>query len=497
MKLDHLTKEQKLALLDALEEKERRSRLKVDLYVPNKGQLEVHKSPHTLRAVFSGNGGGKTTLGVNEAKWAVEGYNPITQSYTPVPCRVIVVLDRPDKVEQAWLPEIKKWINIKGEQLQKKGKPYYTQITFDNGSFIQFMFHDAEPLAFESIECDVVIFDEPPPRHVYVALRRGGRTKGRVAKYLIIGTPISAAWMRKEIYEPWAKGDLKDTECFKFGTEVNKQNLAEGYIETFSSVLSDKEKRIRLHGDFFDLDGLALAHLFQRDKHVLKRDEYQWDKDKPCVLAIDPHPSKNHVAVLMGADEYGPVYIKEISRKETPRTFARTLKQFIIGYRVIDLTCDNLGSADMTGGEGFKSFIQVLKEEGLQVRPTTYDDKHDEDWISRIQDVLEVPTEIDNFGRKLPALRIMEGNIGIISDLETVEWQKYRNMDEYKQTLNIAAKDYLACLKYALATNLSYTKKKDKVFYKNKAAYGVGLKHEHKMASQAKSLTIKAKRRYI
>jgi hypothetical protein len=197
----------------------------------------------------------------------------------------------------------------------------------------------------------------------------------------------------------------------------------------------------------------------------------------------------------MGADEQGPVYLKEISRKETPRVFARTLKQFIAGYRIIDIICDNLGSSDMTGGEGFKSFIQVLKEEGLQVRPTTYDDKHDEDWISRIQDVLEVPQAPDNFGNQVPSLRIMEGNTGIVSDIETVEWQKFRNMDEYKQTLNIAAKDYLACLKYALATNLSYTKKKDKVFYRNKPAYGIGLKHESTMTKQAKSFSLRARRR--
>lgn len=495
MNLKNLSKDEKIALLEALEEKERRSKLRVDLYEPNEGQKTVHASGATLRAVFSGNGGGKTALGVNEALWAAFGYNPVLSVHTHVPCRIIVVLDRPDKVEQTWLPEIRKWTNLKPDQLQKKGKPYYTQITFDNGSFIQFMFHDAEPLAFESIECDVVIFDEPPPRHVYVALRRGGRTKGRIAKYLIIGTPISAAWMRKEIYEPWAKGDLKDTECFKFGTEVNKGNLANGYIETFSSVLSDKEKRIRLHGDFFDLDGLALAHLFDRTKHILKRSEYEWDKEKPCVLSIDPHPSKNHVAILMGADEHGPVYLKEISRKETPRVFARTLKEFIKGYRIIDIICDNLGSSDMTGGEGFKSFIQVLKEEGLQVRPTTYDDKHDEDWISRIQDVLEVPTTADNFGQSLPALRIMEGNIGIVTDIEVVEWQKFKNMDEYKQTLNIVARDYLACLKYALATNLSYTKKKDKVFYRNRPAYGIGLKHEAAMSKKAQQFSIRVKRR--
>jgi hypothetical protein len=472
-KLASLSKEEKLRLYDLLQEKKRRARESRAVYAPNTGQLPVHLSKKILRAVFSGNGAGKTAMAVNEAKWAVEGVNPITGANTAVPCRVYVVLDKPDKVEQTWLPEIKKWLNLKPEQLHKKGKPYISSISFDNGSFINFLFHDQEPMSFESIEGDVFIFDEPPPRHVYVALRRGGRTKGRQARYLIIGTPLAAPWLRTDIYEPWVKGETTDTECFRFGTTVNQANLAENYIEQFSSVLSEKEKRIRLEGEFFDLEGLALSHLFRRETHVVAM---EWNPDWPCVVAIDPHPTKKHVAVLLGASPTGLVYLKEFTAKLTARPFARALKDFYKGYRLLDIVCDSLGAAEMTGGEGFKSFIGILQEEGVRVRSTTYDDKNDEDWIQRIQECLVIPEEADGFGHRTPKLRILSGNVGVIGDIETVQWVKYRNVDEFKPKLDIGHKDYLACLKYALATNLNHTKKKGTAYYHAKPVYGTDIR---------------------
>jgi hypothetical protein len=474
--LAKMTKEQKLALIDALDEKKRRARNTLEVFSPNAGQLPVHLSKKDLRCVFSGNGAGKTAMAVNEVKWMAEGYNPITKEHTPVPAKIFVVLDSPGKVEQTWLPELKKWMNLKPDQLHKRGKPYVSALSFPNGSQVTFLFHEQEPMSFESIEGQFFVFDEPSPRHIFVALRRGGRTKGRQARYLMIGTPIAAPWLRTEIYEAWARGESPDTECFRFGTRVNQANLTEGYIDKFGAILTEKEKRIRLEGEFFDLDGLALAHLFRRDTHVLRRDEYEWDISNPCVVAIDCHGAKPHVALLVGADSNGPVVLKELSAKATPRDFARMLKEWYRGYRLVDIVCDSLGSADMTGGEAFKSFIQVLKDEGIRVRATTYADKSDEAWIARIQNVLQVPKEADNFGQMIPKLRILDGVPGIVSDIESVSWLKFRNADVFKPTLDISKKDYLACLKYALSTNLTQSKGKEVAYSFKKPVYGFSLR---------------------
>lgn len=460
--LDSMSRADKLAMLDLLEEKNRRDRERPDHYEPNDGQLPVHKSTAALRAVFAGNGGGKTALGVNEAIWACNGFNPVTKIYSRVPARVIVVLDKPDKVADVWLPEIKKWYALKPEQLHKRGKPHYSQITFPNGSEILFMFHDQEPMSFESIELDMAIFDEPPPRHVYVALRRGGRKKGTVPRYLIIGTPIGASWLRKEIYEPWARGEHVDIECFRYGTRVNEHNLADGFVESFSRVLSEKEKQIRLEGSFDDLDGLALAHLFDRTTHLV--DAPRWPAMWPVILVVDFHPRKAHVAILVGiTPSDGLVYLKEMSSRAVPSKLAGELKQFYDGYRVVDMVCDSLGNSELTGGEGNASFIRVLNDNGVRIRATRYDEKNDESFIQMIQEALVIPQEADAYGKHDPRIKFNRNCKGIIADIETCEWQRFKNMDEYKPKLAIGKKDFLACLKYALATQPRFTKGRERI----------------------------------
>lgn len=467
--ISKLTREEKLKLLDAIDEKKRRQLDRREAYVPNEGQSPVHSSPAIVRAVFAGNGGGKTALGVNEAIWAALGHNPISGTYYRVPSRVIVVLDKPEKVDSVWLPEIKKWYPLKAEQLHKRGKPYISAITFDNGSELLFMFHDQDPMSFESVELDFAVFDEPPPRSVYIALRRGGRKKGTVARFLIIGTPISAPWLRTDLYEPWAKGELPDTECFRYGTEANKKNLAEGYIESFGRVLTEKERRIRLFGEFFDLEGLALAHLFKRDRHLIEAP--RWPGNWPTVVVIDPAMSKPHVAIIVGiTPEDGLVYLKEMSYKGAPKEFGRRLKDFYAGYRVIDIVCDSLGSSELSGGDGVLSFIQVLRDMGIKVRATTYDEKQDEAFIQMIQQALAIPLEADNFGKTEPRLKIVKNCTGIISDIETVQWERYRNEDVYKPKLAISKRDFLACVKYALATQPRFTKGRERVIRGNGAA---------------------------
>ena len=474
--INSLSKEEKLKLIDLLEAKKRKQLNKKDRYIPNKGQLPIHQSKATVRFCASGNGMGKTTAAAQEAMWRAQGYNPVTKEYTQVPAKIAVVLDKPEKVESVWIPEIRKWFSIEPDMMKKKGKPYISQINFTNGSELTFYFHDQDPLSFESIEVDFVVFDEPPPRHVYIGMRRGGRRKGYKASYLIIGTPLAAAWLRTDIWEPWAKGELEDVECFRASSEVNKENLQEGFIEGFSKALTDKERQIRLHGEFYDLEGLALSHLFRRETHIVPRDK-DWNKEWPCVVAIDPHPSKNHIALLLGASRDGHLYVlKELSRKAVAKDFAAELKKWYEGFRIIDIVVDSLGSSEMTGGEGFLSFIQVLRREGVLARSTTWDEKQDEAFISRIQDVLLVPSEPDNFGQKIPKLLIYDGNNGIITDIEQVQWARDKRLEENKPKLDITHKDYLACLKYALATNLNCDRGKKKPSYYTKNAYGINLK---------------------
>lgn len=455
--MSELTREQKIAKYEAIQERKRRIMAAKPVYTPNSGQVSIHKDNKPVRIVAAANGGGKTACAANEAIWFATGFNPVLGQYTKVPATVIVLLDNPVKVDMTWLPELNKWYPVNEQcETRKNGKPYVNQIIFKNGSQIVFMFHEQEDMVFESIQLDYLICDEPHPRRIHVALSRGQRKKGAEPRTLIIGTPLGQPWIYNELWKKAIDGSRPDIGLHRFSIDVNKDNLADGYIEQFSRNLTDAEKLVRLHGQFAHLEGLALAHLFDRAKHVVK--PFPWPKGKPTVLVIDPHYNKAHVAVLIGVTGDGRIYyIKEMASKSPARQFARELKEFIKGdWRIVDYVVDSLGETNNTGGEGNLSFAEVLRRSGVPVRATTYDDKDDEAWMSAIQQVLEEPDVADNFGRKIPKLAIFEGNNAIVDNIETAAWVKQRNSDMFKPKLDISSKDHLACLKYALKTSIAY-----------------------------------------
>ena len=459
-KLAKLTHEEKITLLEALKEKRKRKAAARTSFQPHAGQLTIINDPHPKRLLICGNGFGKTALGANETLWAVRGFNPVTKVTTSVPARVIVVLDAPEKVTDTWLPELRKWATITDEQLHKRGKPYYTEITFDNGSVIRFMFHLQEPLAFESLESDLVILDEPPPRAVWIALLRSGRKKHRKARFLLLGTPISQPWLR-EYYAEWQKGNYPDTMFFKMSTEMNRENLSEGYIEEYAAHLTEREKRTRLHGDFFNTEGMALASLWRKERHAILSSQLPDDYKQawPHVIALDPHPNKPTYGCLVACAPDGKrYYVGEFAKKVVARDLAAWLKAgWLTEHRVVDIVSDNSGQADYTGGEGFKSFVEVLNSCGVRVRATSYEEKKDDEFLTRIQEALYIPDGGD------PSMQFLLSCTGIMRDIENVQWKAQKGTEEYQPKLEIGNKDYLACLKYALASNLTFDNSKRRV----------------------------------
>ena len=479
MDVSKLSKKDKLAMLDMLEAKKRKAQSRRDVYQPHKSQLVVHKSIKHLRYVAAANGWGKTAFSVNEAIARCRGVNPWTDTNTHVPARVIVLLDQPMKVEATWIPELQKWIDWSTVKTDKKGKPYISQIQFPNGSEIMFFFHDQETMVFESIEFDMLICDEPPPRHAFIALMRGARKKNVKPSFLIVGTPISQPWLRTEIYEPWAKGERPDVDFFRGSTVENEQNLGEGYIANYSAFLTEKEKRIRLAGEFFDLDDLALAHLFDRNVHIIDSSKFRWPPQWPVVIAIDPAMAKPHAAVMVGATKDDQlVVLKELRQKGTAPEFAKHLKEMMAGYRVVDIVVDSMGSGDLTGGDGMLSFIESLKRNGIRCRATSYAEKQDEAWLSMIREVLHIPLEANNMGQRIPKLRVLDECKGLVSDIETVSWYRVKHGEDLlKPKLDITKKDLLACLKYALAAQPNFNKGNERII---RSPGGAGIRQRDK-----------------
>ena len=431
--------------------------------------------------MFSANGSGKTCALVHEVYWAAFGKNPVTGAITKSPCKIVVVLDASDKIGEVFIPEWKKWYDLPDDWCKKNGKPYVVEINFPNGSTLTFYSAESDPMKFEGFMADYVIIDEPLPRQLMIALRRSLRIKGSPARLLFFGTAVSQAWLRTEIYEPWAKGDLPGAECFRVGIEANRQNLADGYIENFSRGLSEAEKETRLKGGFFDSDSVALGHLWKREQHIFPVEDFTYNPKWPCVVAIDPHTSKPHTAIMITSPIGDRIFaIKELRLKGNATQFAAALKNWMQGYTVIDIVSDSAGNADGTALEGFDSFIKVLQQNGIAVRGTRFKEKSHEDLVGRLQNGLVIPEEPDQFGKKLPKLRVLSTLTSLISDIEGATWQKNRATGETIPKIDTGIRDHLSCLGYALATGLFRDKLlHNKPIYKEHLAEAVaGTKEE-------------------
>lgn len=453
-----LNREAKLARLAAIEEKRKRIMRSKPQYVATPGQLKVLACKARNRFNFSGNGGGKTTMLVHEMVAIAKGTDPWKKHTTRVPAKVIVVVDNARKIDERIIPELKKWYEIDDSWLKRLGKPYTSRIEWDNGSVIDFYSADADPSSFEGIEASAVLVDEPIPRTLYIALKRSLRVKGHLNTFLFCGTAISEAWLRREIYEPWVKGELPDTECFRMSSDDNAVNLADGYLEEFGRSLSEAEKEVRLRGGFFDTEALALAHLWNRAYHVVPTEQWRYE-DSPCVIAVDPHSVKPHTAILLTCDKQDNfIAIKEMSFRGNATQFAERLVAFKSGYKVIDIVCDSLGAMEGTSFEGMHSFIEGVRKTGIQIRSTLFKEKNAEDLVSRLQNALTLPDKENQFGQRIPRLRVLSQCRSLIADIEAAAWQKNRMTGELLPKIDTSIRDTLSCLGYALAANLFYDK---------------------------------------
>lgn len=436
---------------------------KIKEYLPNVIQDAVHKSLKFIRCLFSGNGVGKTTACIQEAKWTALGTHPYRQT-SRLPNRGIIVIDDASKADTVYLTNIRenKWYDLSKLHLDKKGRAHTQQVMFPNGSTWEFMTHEMAEDKWESIECDYIIFDEPPPRFIFVALMRGLRKKGSKPWIMFAGTPRGrhAPWMHKYLYKPWKFGTDKEIDCFFGSTDDNLHNLEPGTIERWEKMYTKEEMMVRRFGSFEFLSGRIFTN-FSRDLHVEK--DFPFPRNWKCVIAVDPHLRKNHNAIIIGVDPDGDLYVvRELETSLAGRRAARWFIDACDGFNVVAGICDNFGSIEMyADGDERKSFITLWNEEAMRMRksklcikPTTRAQKRDAEWIEDMKDLLEpIPM---NGGELRARIHIFESCVKLIDNFETYVWDEHTGrkkdiIDAPKEEPLGTSEDFLMCLKYGIS----------------------------------------------
>lgn len=239
-------------------------------YKPHAKQEEFHQSQSKKRLYIGGNRSGKTTGGIIEDIWWCTGRHP----YREIPeggvrGRVISV-DFINGIEKIILPEIKRWVppsDLLGGSWSTAYDKLLRTLTFENGSFIEFMSYDQDLDKFAGTSRHFIHFDEEPPQDIFVeCLARLVDTGG---SYWITMTPVEGmTWIYDVLYEKGIAGE--DGIKVVVVSMTDNPYLGQLEIEDFLSGLDDDERKAREHGEFVQLGGLVYKH-FKVETHVIEQ----------------------------------------------------------------------------------------------------------------------------------------------------------------------------------------------------------------------------------
>lgn len=304
---------------------------------PKSPQADFHASRAGICAISGGSQGGKTHALIAEADAMSMGF----RAWLPVGHpdywvlrsdgkRIAVpnviqfsCVDYPNALRKAIFPKFRALAPKGMYRVKKNAQGYPTQVVWDWGSEINFMSYDQEWVKYESGTFDGALFDEPPPRELFVATLRGlMETAGPVRMAL---TPHSEEWLLEGVY---GREDGKTIEIIRLPTEDNLESaggsLTQVGFERYRDILTPTERAIRLFGETNLLSGRCVPDFDSKAPWVCPRFEVPEEWFRVCV--IDPHEEKPDAVLWWALNPQGSksVVYDEAMNENTKGDPART-----------------------------------------------------------------------------------------------------------------------------------------------------------------------------
>jgi phage terminase large subunit-like protein len=236
---------------------------------------------------------GKTSFGINELIWSCTGEHPFKRTKVPIKSAV-VLQDFENHGKKIFEPKLYEWVDPKKiERVERNQTGAITKITWKTGSITDVYSHDQALKVFEGSDYDVVWFDEPPPRRIWVAMWRGCTDRG--GRMYFTGTPLESPWLYKE-YNRIKDGSDPVSGVVIFPAYINAKNLGEGdeklgrkRLDELASQYSAEERIARIDGGFLQLQGVVFKD-WNPSVHLIK--PFPIPHSWPVYESIDPHPRK-------------------------------------------------------------------------------------------------------------------------------------------------------------------------------------------------------------
>ena len=326
-----------------------------------------------------------------------------------------------------------------------------SEFEFITGAKLNLASYTSDAKTFEGSVLSGVMLDEPPPREIFNAIRRG--TMAKQAKMFIAATPIgaSAGWMLDDLILPAQDPEHPSFKAIKFfsasiwdNSTENGGVLEPSQIEAFLSTLPENERESREKGTFSNLQGIELGYV-TAGTHVVPN--FERPSGWPIIEVCDPAAARGLCVLWATVSPDEDIYV--IEQAYIPNdgfdAMVGELKRFRRGMgREPDLAILDVRGGNQLANQVNKStWFDLFRERGIMYQPT------EQSHLGQLHDEVRLqwdPAMPDAAAR--PRLRMTEA----VSKLPKGPlWAMSRFMWSSKPTKRMReqpAKDVVDCLRY-------------------------------------------------
>jgi phage terminase large subunit-like protein len=298
-------------------------------YKPNPKQKLFHDLNCHIPVFIAGNGSGKTYGGCADFVAAMKGCHWVKGKYPKPPLDGRICAEKPaltgeGDASNAIIPLLKRLLRYDlADGYPKKGGTSLEVVwKLKNGSSFDILTYDQDDDKFESVSKDVIWFDEPPRKSIFIASTARMR-KGTGGILMFTMTPLlQAAWMYDMLVSNRDQ-DIKMVEstiwdncsCMTPEKHGDDCRCNGGYVHKLAierqiSQWDESEIDARVYGKFIIMRDIAFS-IFTPEVHVVEEITLEEVRRRELQLysVIDPHSKRPPAWGLYGYDPEDNFYI--------------------------------------------------------------------------------------------------------------------------------------------------------------------------------------------
>ncbi|KKN49411.1 hypothetical protein LCGC14_0643010 [marine sediment metagenome] len=329
--------------------------------------------------------------------------------------------DWKEHIQDVVIPALELWWP-NDREVKRKGNgiiPDAEWIDVKTGSSLTILSNNQKPRVHRGWEGDLILYDEPPGREIYIANARG--LVDRRGREFIAATLLEEPWINQTIIKKRLDDGRPDPSVFNTHIQ-SRENVGYGItqegLDEYANKLDPTERKSRLEGVPSYLEGIIYSD-FKRDVHLIERFELPYDY--VIDISIDTHPREKQAVLFTATSPMNEKFVfEEIWDNGDGKWIGGEILKCLEHYkidsgRVNRVICDPLAKGDANNTNTvFDNIQMVLYSKGIALETASKDLKSG---IIKVKEYLKGPNN-------KPSIFFFNDLIRTLFEIEGYMWDK-------------------------------------------------------------------------